>query len=298
MPYITRIAPSPTGMMHVGTARTALFNWIVARATGGRFILRIDDTDGERNQEEAVRPIYEGLTWLGLNWDETFRQSERRKRYDDVLFQLSLDGHTVRLDNGAIALCWRDYMPVNWMDSIAGNIPITKTNIDQIDGKLILARGGDRLGQPTYQYCSVVDDFDYGVNYIIRGVDHTTNTAKQVALWAALEQSFGAIGLPKFTHVGLIFKDKKKMSKRDGAASLLDYRDKGYDPDAFFNFLVRLGWGPKEDNKANSILDRDTLIGLFLEHGSMRNSNCNFDTAKLDWNNRTFKRMKYGPAQI
>jgi glutamyl/glutaminyl-tRNA synthetase len=291
MKYNTRIAPSPTGMMHVGTARTALFNYICARATGGRFILRIDDTDQERNQEKAIQPIYEGLKWLGLDWDHTFRQSERK--YDHVARALLAAGYAVELDNGAIALRGDIGLPGFWIDDIAGNIPITKTNIEQIDRKLILTRGGDKLGMPTYQFCSVVDDFDFDVNYIIRGVDHTTNTPKQIAIWLALSKIREEKPFPKFAHIGLIFKDKKKMSKRDGAASLLDYRDKGYVPDALFNFLLRLGWGPSIDNKANSILTREAAIAMFLTSGNMRNSNCNFDVAKLEWNNKVYKKMQH-----
>jgi glutamyl-tRNA synthetase len=150
------------------------------------------------------------------------------------------------------------------------------------------------MGQATYQFASIVDDYAMGVNFIIRGVDHIANTAKQLAIYSAIAKACSKDHnvVPKFAHLGLIFKDKKKMSKRDGAASLLDYRDKGYDPDGIFNFLLRLGWGPKVDDKASTFMDRDRAMSLFLEGGSMKSSNANFDSAKLDFYDRSYKKMK------
>jgi glutamyl-tRNA synthetase len=292
--YVTRIAPSPTGMMHIGTARTALFNWLVARATGGQFILRMDDTDHDRNMVEAEQPIFDGLEWLGLHWDAFYRQSERGYRYFLHAQKLLDAGFAEKADNGAIMLKWQDFMPRVWKDEIAGNIAISDKAVEEIDGRLCLLRGGDKIGQATYQFASIVDDFDMGVNFIIRGVDHIANTAKQLAIWEAIAtvHTRELWERPKFAHVGLIFKDKKKMSKRDGAASLLDYRDKGYDPDGIFNFLLRLGWGPKVDDKASTFMDRDRAMSLFLEGGSMKSSNANFDSAKLDFYDRSYKKMK------
>lgn len=302
MVYITRVAPSPTGMMHVGTARTALFNYLAAKASGGKFILRIDDTDQERHNEDAINPIYEGLKWLGLNWNTTFRQSDNRSAYERNAKLLVDKGLAITLDNGAIALRWNNSMPKTWHDTIAGDIAITDTNKEQIDNKLILLRGGDKLGQPTYQFASTFDDWNWGINYIIRGVDHTSNTPKQIAIWCALNEAFdGTPGfhrkdLPKFAHVGLIFREKKKMSKRDGkAASLLDYREAGYDPDGVFNFLLRLGWAPSMDNKEHAILDRNRAIDMFLTNGRMRNSNASFDDAKLNWYDKVHKALKAKP---
>lgn len=291
-PLTTRIAPSPTGFMHVGTARTALHNWLAARSTGGKFILRIDDTDADRNIEEAVTPILDGLTWLGLGWDEMYRQSERTDLYRRRAAELLAAGHAFEADNGAVILHWRDFMPRTWRDDVAGDIPITPTTIEQIDGRLVLLRGGDKLGAPTYQFASIVDDYEMGVNLIIRGTDHLTNTAKQVAIWTALTRADGtARELPRFAHVGLIFRGGKKMSKRDGAASLIDYRDGGTHPEAMFNFLLRMGWGPKEDNKANSVLTRERAFELFLKAGNLRGSNASFDDAKLASYDRRFKAM-------
>lgn len=299
--YVTRIAPSPTGFMHIGTARTALFNWLVARATGGKFILRMDDTDAERNRKEAEQPIFDGLAWLGLDHDEFHRQSERAAVYDRYAKILLDAGFAVHADNGAIMLKWHDgVMPRIWQDEIAGNIRISDRDVENIDGRLCLVRGGDKIGQATYQFASIVDDYDLGVNFIIRGVDHIANTAKQLAIWSAIAHvhNNGEPGaLPKFAHVGLIFKDKKKMSKRDGAASLLDYRDNGFDPDGVFNFLLRLGWGPKVDDKASTFMDREQAKALFLDGGSMKSSNANFDSMKLDFYDRRYKQMKWKAAQ-
>jgi nondiscriminating glutamyl-tRNA synthetase len=298
-PYTTRIAPSPTGMMHIGTARTALFNWLVARATGGRFLLRMDDTDADRNMPEAEQPIFDGLTWLGLDWDEFHRQSERIDIYRIHAGRLLDAGLAFRADNGAIVLRWQSRWPRIWKDEIGGERAITDQMVEQIDGRLILVRGGGKLGQATYQFASIVDDYLMGVDFIIRGVDHVENTGKQVAIWDALNE----IGhenddgrkrreLPKFAHVGLIFKDGKKMSKRDGAASLLDYRDKGYDPDAIFNFLLRMGWGPKRDDASSTFMTREIAKSIFLNGGNMRSANAGFDQHKLDFYNRRYKQMK------
>ena len=292
MKYTTRIAPSPTGNLHLGTARTAYFCWLAARASGGKFILRIDDTDAERHNEEAVNVIYQAMEWLGLDYDETFRQSQRKRIYVQIANEL-LDAHlAVALDNGAIALKWDANMPRVFHDEIAGDIPITDTNIEQIDRRLILLRGGDKQDQPTYQFTSIVDDFHYEVNYIIRGVDHITNTPKQIAIWWALSQ--WSVPKPKeikFAHVGLIFKDGKKMSKRDGAASLLTYKEQGYSRDALLNFMLRLGWGPRKDDKSNAIISKQQALGLFLTEGKMRNSNAGFDQAKLDWYKKVYSRV-------
>jgi len=281
-PLRTRIAPSPTGYAHVGTMRTALFNWLAARATGGQFILRIDDTDAERNDEAAVAPILEGLRWLGLVWDEFYRQSERMHLYKAAAVRM-LDAGIATKDDGAIRLKVQPDMPRSWSDMVAGDVAITDRDLEVIDG-LVLVRSEDKGGQALYQLASIYDDYAMGVNCIIRGTDHIPNTAKQVAIWHALNKvtvDGPARDLPRFGHVGLIFKDKKKMSKRTGAPSLLDFRDKGFHPDALFNSLLRMGWGPKEDTKENSLLTRERALDLFLAAGNMKSSQANFDEAKL-----------------
>jgi glutamyl/glutaminyl-tRNA synthetase len=295
----TRIAPSPTGMMHIGTARTALFSWLAARATGGRFIMRLDDTDLERNQPEAIQPIYDGLAWLGLNYDEQYRQSERGAVYEKAAQALLESGYAEKAENGALLLRPRN-LHRSWRDELVGELPITDRDMEMIDG-LVLVRGGDKLGQPLYHFTSIVDDYEMGITSIIRGDDHRSNTAKQIAIWWCLNRS-GFLEnkdkpLPRFYHVGLIFKDKKKMSKRDGAASLLDYRDKGYDPDAIFNFLLRLGWGPRKDDKSTAMINRDQALQLFLDGGSMSARPSNFDGVKLDSFNRKYAAQKKASSQ-
>ncbi|RYD66782.1 MAG: hypothetical protein EOP83_04170 [Verrucomicrobiaceae bacterium] len=297
MPYVTRIAPSPTGMMHVGTARTAIFNWLAARASMGKFILRIDDTDSARNQPEAVQPIIDGLNWLGLRPDETHYQSRRSETYHQYAALLMDDDLAYRAENGAILLRRPKNMPRAWTDSIKGTIPITDRDLELM-GDLVLIKGGEKLGEPTYQYASTLDDYLMRVNYIIRGVDHIANTGKQIAVWTALNEVY-SVGvmpggiypaeLPKFAHVGLITKDGKKLSKRDGAASLLDYRDNDYEAEALFAFLVRMGWGPKIDNKENAIIGRDRALELFLDGGNLKSADCGFDQNRLDNLNRKFK---------
>lgn len=287
---ITRIAPSPSGDMHLGTARTALFNYLAAKASGGRFILRIDDTNPDKNREDYVKIIYDTLEWLGLKYDSTFRQSERAEDYHSSAQMLLRHGFATTLENGAIALKVPQNMPNVWEDELAGKIKISGKHLELIDG-LILSRGGDKLGEATYQFSSVVDDRYCGVNHIIRGVDHIDNTPKQIAIWMCLDAIYGcSTTIPKFTHVGLITKDGKKLSKRDKAASMLSYRDSGYSPGAINNFLLRMGWGPRVDNKDTSIIPMDRAIKMFMTEGRMRSAPSAFDQAKLDWYNRSYKR--------
>lgn len=285
--------------MHIGTARTALFNWLVARASGGRFLLRMDDTDADRNKPEAEQPIFDGLIWLGLDWDEFYRQSDRIDMYRIYAARLLDVGLAFRADNGAVVLRWQSRWPRMWKDEIGGERAITDQMVEQIDGRLILVRGGSKVGQATYQFASIVDDYLMGVDFIIRGVDHIENTGKQVAIWQALSEIVHESDdvrkrseLPKFAHVGLIFKDGKKMSKRDGAASLIDYRNKGYDPDGIFNFLLRMGWGPKVDDASSTFMNRELAKSMFLNGGNMRSANAGFDQHKLDFYDRRYKQMK------
>lgn len=297
--YNTRIAPSPTGMMHVGTARTAIFNWLTARSTNGKFIIRIDDTDQERHKEEAIKPIFDGLAWLGLDHDAVYHQSDRLNVYNtyaDMLLEHSL---ARRADNGAILLNLPDDLPISWHDEVVGEVTISSHDVKLIRD-LPLIRGGDKQGAPTYNFASIVDDYLLDINYIIRGVDHIANTSKQIAVWIALQKIPTSIGnvhnhprtLPKFAHVGLIFYQGKRMSKREGAASLLDYRDKGYDPEAVFAFLTRLGWGPTIDNKTTALVTRDMALRMFLNEGSMRSTNAGFDPVRLDSVNRKITARK------
>lgn len=278
---ITRIAPSPTGMMHIGTARTAYFNWLAARATGGKFILRIDDTDEARNDEKAVEVIDEAMSWLGLNHDERFRQSDRKQAYKDAADKLLSTGAAVLAENGAVLMAG-DF-DSSWTTHEGKLMEPSDKEKDLVKGQVLMR--GD--GSPIYHFASVVDDVDSGITLIIRGVDHVSNTFRQSAIFRAL----GAEP-PRFSHVGLITQNKQKMSKRDGAASLLRYRDEGYDPDALLNAMLRMGWGPSVDDKSVAIIDRNKALELFMTGGKMKPSPAGFDAAKLDWFDRKYKGMK------
>jgi glutamyl-tRNA synthetase len=275
----TRIGPSPTGDLHIGTARTAYFNWLAARSTGGSFMLRIDDTDAARNRKEHIDVILETMSWLGLDYDKIVYQSHRYDRYREVAATLP----TKVLDGGAIAL---DISPAdcltNWHDEIAGDIAISD-NDNEVLKNMVLIKSD---GSPTYNFCTVVDDNDFAIDYIIRGVDHISNTSKQVTLFKLLKAS-----VPKFAHVGLICLANKPLSKRDGAASMLKYRDDGFNPDAMLNFLARMGWGPTEDNKATATLSKDKMLELFWKGGKMRSAPSGLDRLKLDSFDRKYKAM-------
>ena len=298
--FKTRIAPSPTGLFHLGTARTAYFNYLAAKASGGKFILRIDDTDIERNKDEYIQIIFNSLEWLGLEPDEIYMQSKRISLYQSNAMALLAADKAKELDNGAIALILPNNLPEYFTDTLAGNIPITETNKAQIE-KTILLRGlkdtlndskwqSETFHLPTYQFASVVDDYFMDINWIIRGVDHITNTPKQIAIWQAIADNMSIdelqIPLPQFTHVGLIYKDKKKLSKRDNAASLLWYKEQGYSPETILNFILRMGWGsPLDDNKP---ISKEQAIKIFAK-GQMRAAPSNYDINKLNWYHRKSK---------
>lgn len=276
--FITRVAPSPTGDFHLGTARTAYFNWLAARATGGRFLLRIDDTDTARNDPASVGVIHDSMNWLGLDYDDTFTQSSRLDRYRDVANDLVARGLADVAWNGGILL--KDAKATPWHDLISGDMIPSDDAKDLAANQVIIKSDG----MPVYHFASVVDDIDMGVNLVIRGMDHHTNTNRHTAIYHAL----GA-PLPKFAHVGLITLDKKKMSKRDSAASLLGYRDAGISPDAILNFVLRMGWGPSVDDKTTALLPRDRTLDLFLDGGRMRSAPSAFDAQRLASLDRKYK---------
>lgn len=279
--YVTRVAPSPTGDFHIGTARTAYFNWLAAKASGGRFLLRIDDTDLARNDERSVAVIHDSLDWLGLAPDEVFRQSGRLDRYSTVAADLIERGLAIRDEGGAILM--KGGEATAWRDIVGGDqVPGEKTQELVRDQVLVKSDG-----MPVYHFASVVDDIDMGVTLVIRGADHATNTFRHAAIYAALGAK-----LPEFAHLGLITLDGKKLSKRDAAASLLAYRDDGIDPDAMLNFLLRMGWGPRQDDKTTSIIDRDRALQLFLDGGKMRASPAALDLAKLASFDRKYQARK------
>ena len=294
--YNTRIAPSPTGYMHIGTARTAYFSYLAARITGGKFILRIDDTDKSREVDGAIDIILESMEWLNLDYDDIFYQSSRIDRYKSVANDLLKANLAKKLDNGAIALNLENIsLPNFWHDEVAGDIQVTDKNKEVIKDT-ILIKGGDNIGQPIYHFASVVDDYDYNINYIIRGNDHTSNTIRQIAIWNAIDNlnySHRTENFLKFAHVGLIHKNKKKMSKRDADSDptifLSYYKENDYEPEAVLNFLARMGWGPTVDDKTTAILPRERMLELFLDGGKMRSASSNFDMDKLNSFNRKYK---------
>ncbi len=283
-PYVTRIAPSPTGDMHLGTVRTAYFNWLTARASGGRFILRIDDTDVQRNDRSKIDDIFSIMAWLDLDYDQIVYQSDRLKRYREVVDILIQDGHAKILDNQAVQLTYVPNSLPTWIDNLAGNVSLTERDLDHIKSLILIKSDGF----PTYNFASVIDDIDLGINYIIRGTDHIGNTSKQIVLFDLLKAK-----RPQFAHVGLLFYQNKKMSKRDNTSSMMQYIRDDYDPEAILNFILRLGWGPKVDDKTTSILTRDRALSLFLPpDGRMKNSPANVDLDKLLSFDRKYKARK------
>jgi glutamyl-tRNA synthetase len=289
--YNTRIAPSPSGDMHLGTARTAYFNWLAARATGGKFLLRIDDTNADKSHPEYTQVILDTMAWLGLDYDKLDYQSRGFDRYQTIANELVEQGKARVLENGAIALCPID-VPNSFKDEVGGDIPISLNDKDYIagrgsDGVILMRAPVNGVAAPTYHFACVVDDIVHDINYIIRGVDHITNTSRQIAIYTALGEP-----IPKYAHVGLIHFQGKKLSKRDGAASMLTYRDKGYHPEAMLNFMARLGWGPNVDDKTTKLLPRQRMLELFFEGGHMRSPSSGMDFAKLDSFDRKYKAMK------
>ena len=272
-----RFAPSPTGYLHVGGARTALFNWLYARRHGGAFILRIEDTDVERSQAEMVTGILDGLRWLGIDWDEgpevggphaPYFQSERLERYRAAAQQL-LDNGQAFEDGGAI----RFKVPAGkttFTDSVHGPIEFDNEHIESF----VILRSDTH---PTYHLSVVVDDIDMAITHVVRGDDHISNTPKQVLLYNA----FGKTP-PTFAHVPLIMgADKQRLSKRHGATSVTEYEKQGYVPEAMFNFLALLGWGTGSNDE---LFTREELIQRFNLEG-ISGGNAVFNTEKLDWFN-------------
>jgi len=269
-----RFAPSPTGFFHIGSARTALFNWIYARHTGGVFVLRIEDTDKERNTEEFLNVIYDSLTWLGLNWDEgpkvggafgPYRQSERSHVYRDYLEKLKTAGRTYEKD-GAV------YFRISGAaqvieDAIRGRVERTE------EKDFVIVRSD---GSPVFHFVNVVDDITMRITHVIRGEDHLSNTSKHTELF----QAFGA-PLPVYAHIPLILKSpemgKGKMSKRDKGALVEQYRDLSFLPVALFNYLALLGWNPGGDLEKMPI---EEIIRRFDLPG-INQSNARFDEKKL-----------------
>ena len=279
-PVRTRFAPSPTGLLHVGGARTALFNWIYAKKRGGSFILRIEDTDHTRNTEQAKQVILDGLHWLGLDWDEgpqkggnhgPYYQSERGAIYEEYLARLEKAGHLYE-DNGAIRFrSPREKVIVD--DEICGKIEFDLTN-PGTHPDLTLRRPD---GSWIFHLVSVVDDIEMTISHVIRGEDRLSNTPKHIELYRAL----GAEP-PRFAHMPLILnRDGTKMSKRDEGAALGAYPENGYAPEAVRNYLCLLGWSPKDNRE---IIDMEEVIRIF-DLNQINRRNAAFDLDKCFWIN-------------
>ncbi|WP_306521309.1 glutamate--tRNA ligase [Rheinheimera sp.] len=311
MSIVTRFAPSPTGYLHVGGARTALFSWLYARKTGGTFILRIEDTDLERSSQESVDAILDGMNWLGLDWDQgPFYQTKRFDLYKEVVAQLLAEGKAYKcfctveevdaMREAQMAAgekpkyngMWRDRTdhptdkpycirfknPLNGVvvidDLIKGRIEVANAELDD----LIIARSD---GTPTYNLTVVVDDWKMGVTHVIRGDDHVNNTPRQMNILSALGAQ-----LPKYAHVPMILGDDgKRLSKRHGAVGVMQYRDNGYLPQALLNYLVRLGWSHGDQE----IFSLDELVEIF-DLSACNRAPSAFNTEKLQWLNQHYIR--------
>ncbi len=288
-----RFAPSPTGFLHIGGARTALFNWLYARHTGGTFILRIEDTDAARNTQEAVNVILNGLRWLGLDWDEgpispdatgpsrgevgPYFQSQRKENYQRRVEALLSRGLAYEQEGAIKFKMPRE--PIVIPDLVVGEVRRELTDREQVDPDFVLVRSD---GQPVFHLVNVVDDLEMQVTHVIRGEDHLSNTAKHIALF----QAFG-VPAPRYAHIPLILNiDGTKMSKRDKGASLSTYADEGYVPEAVVNYLCLLGWSPKNNREKMSLAEVVELFDLpqILRH------NARFDLAKLIWLNGEYVR--------
>ncbi|MGF7161440.1 glutamyl-tRNA synthetase [Rhodoligotrophos appendicifer] len=302
---ITRFAPSPTGYLHIGGARTALFNWLYARHTGGKMLLRIEDTDRERSTDQAISAIFAGLEWLGLDWDEApVFQSKRVDRHQEVAHEMMrrgcayfcyasqeelaemrdkarAEGRAPRYDGR-----WRDRdaseAPAGVKPVIRLRAPLSGETVidDQVQGRVVFPNSDmDDLvllrsdGTPTYMLSVVVDDHDMAITHIIRGDDHLTNAARQSHIYAAMGWT-----VPSFSHIPLIHgPDGAKLSKRHGALGVEAYRDMGYLPEAMRNYLVRLGWSHGDDE----IFSTEQMVEWF-GLGAVGRSPARFDFAKLE----------------
>ena len=306
----TRFAPSPTGYLHIGGVRTALFNWLYARHCGGTFVLRIEDTDKERSTNESVQAILEGMAWMGLDYDEgPIYQSDRLERYKEVIDQLLDAGQAyrcyctreeldkVREEQRAQGIkprynrhCRDQHNPerpdvesvirfknplegsVQFDDAIRGQIVISNEELDD----LVITRAN---GTPTYNFAVVVDDIDMGITHVIRGDDHVNNTPRQINIFKVLGEA-----LPIFVHVPMIVGgDGQRLSKRHGAVSVLQYRDEGFLPEALQNYLVRLGWSSGDQE----IFSLDEMISSFDIQDVNRAASA-FDIDKLKWLNQHY----------
>jgi glutamyl-tRNA synthetase len=286
-----RFAPSPTGYLHIGGARTALFNWLYARHTGGTFVLRIEDTDTARNTREAVEVIFNALRWLGLDWDEgpvnaedmlaskgdrgPYFQSQRGAIYKQRITELRDKGFAYEHEGAVKFRMKRE--PVIIPDLVVGDVERKLTDREELDPDFVIVRSD---GQPVFHLVNVIDDLEMGITHVIRGEDHLSNTSKHIALFRA----FG-IEPPRYAHIPLILNpDGSKMSKRDTGASLATYMDSFFLPEAVVNYLCLLGWSPKDDRQVLPIAE---VIEKFDVPQILR-GNARFDMDKLKWLNAEY----------
>ena len=274
-----RFAPSPTGKVHIGNIRAAIYNWLFARHTGGKFLLRVEDTDLERSTPEAIKALFECMEWLGLDWDEeVFYQTKNVKRHLEVVDRLLASGHAYKIEktsrDGKTGVVTMFKMPkegvIEFDDIVKGRM--SKKAEDVQDFAIVRSDGS-----PIFHIANVVDDIDQRVTHIIRGDDHVENTFKHICIFKAL----GA-PVPKYGHLSMIVNQQgKPYSKRDGAAFVGEFRDQGYLPDALFNYLVLLGWNPGDDRE---VVSREEMVKLFdLE--KVHVTAAMFDPKKLLWMN-------------
>ena len=295
-----RFAPSPTGFFHIGSARTALFNWLYARHTGGTFVLRIEDTDKERNTDEALRVLLDGMRWMGMDWDEgpevggaygPYFQSERQAVYDEYLQKLKDAGRTYEKD-GAVWFRLEGERTTEYDEFRKAEVEKVKAAPmvidDAVRGRVERAEEMDfvivrRDGNPVFHLVNVVDDIAMGITHVIRGEDHLSNTSKHVALFKA----FG-VEPPVFAHIPLILKESGpgKMSKRDKGALIEEYEQRGFLANAVRNYISLLGWNPKDEREK---MDIDEIIGLF-DFPGINKGNSRFDEKKLSALNTEYLR--------
>ena len=284
-----RIAPSPTGELHIGNARTALFNWLYARNNNGKFLVRIDDTDTERSTPEYEKNIIDNLSWLGIDWDEgyeidssnTYKQSDRFTRYEEIAYNLLNEGIAYE-DDGAIRFKVEKNNVISFQDYVRGDMEFSTNDIEDF----VILRT-DKT--PTYHLASTVDDIDYEITIVARGEDILSSTPKHIMLMEALNAK-----IPDFCHLPLLFgPDGKKLSKRHGDTSVASFKEKGILPEAMFNYMSILGWSPGNDLE---IFNKDFAISNFDLKNVLGNPAI-FDTKKLLWMNgqyiRSFKKETF-----
>jgi len=278
MKPVVRIAPSPTGNLHIGTARTALFNFLFAKKYGGKFIIRVEDTDTERSKKEFEENILDGLKWLHLKEDDFFRQSERTEIYKKYLSEMIKNGTAYiskeKEEEGKRGEVIRFKNPnkkIKFKDLIRGDVEFDTTELKDF----VVAKSEE---EPLYHLAVVIDDHEMGITHVIRGEDHISNTPRQILI----QEAIGA-KRPEYAHIPLILSpDRSKLSKRHGATSITEYKEKGYLPDAINNYLALLGWNPGDDREIFSI---EELIESF-EIERVQKGGAIFDEEKLKWINR------------